>query len=105
MNQFMVLMKNDAVKNMVIGLSVSILVPIVVNLLVPIVRPLARSTLKGGILVYEKGRETVAEIGEVVDDLVAEVQEELQEAREQKTAVIEAGSASDEVATESGEKR
>ena len=105
MNQLVVLMKNDVVKNLVIGLGVSILVPIVVNLLVPVVRPLARSTLKGGILVYEKGRETVAEIGEVVDDLVAEVQEELQEAREQKTPAIEADSALHKAATESGENR
>jgi hypothetical protein len=53
----------------------------VVSALAPVLRPLARSALKGGILAYEKVRETAAEIAEVVDDLVAEVQEELHEAR------------------------
>jgi Protein of unknown function (DUF5132) len=36
--------------------------------------------IKSGILLYEKGRETVAEFGEVVEDLVAEARAEIQEA-------------------------
>lgn len=103
MIQLAVLMKNDVVKNLAIGLGVSILAPMVVNLLAPVVRPLARSTLKAGILAYEKGRETVAEIAEVVDDLVAEVHEELQEARRRESIAIEADPASTEAAAESGD--
>lgn len=89
MNQLAALMKNQAVKNLAIGLGVSILIPVAVNLLGPVVWPLARGALKAGILAYEKGRETVAEIGEVIDDLVAEVQEELHEAREEEITAIE----------------
>ncbi len=99
-NQFAVLIKNDVVKNMVVGLGISIVVPIAVNLLAPVIRPLARSTLKAGILAYEKGRETVAEIGEVLDDLVAEVQEELQEATS-----LEVDQISDDSPAQGGEAR
>ncbi len=105
MNQLAALMKNEAVKRMAIGLSVSILLPVVVSLLAPVVRPLARSTLKAGIIAYEKGRETVAEIGEVIDDLVAEVQEELQEARGEDVVAIEAEPATNEAVAEGIESR
>jgi hypothetical protein len=39
-------------------------------------RPLAKAAIKSGLLVYETGRETLAQIGEVVEDLVAEVKAE-----------------------------
>jgi vacuolar-type H+-ATPase subunit E/Vma4 len=38
---------------------------------------MARSALKAGVMAYEKGRETLEEISETVDDVVAEVEEEL----------------------------
>jgi len=105
MKQLSTLMSNPQVKNLAIGLGVSIVVPMAINLLVPVIRPLARSTLKAGILAYEKGRETVAEIGEVVDDLVAEVHEELQEAREQEIAAMDADTAAQASAVDRGDER
>jgi len=96
-------MKHQAVKNLAIGLGISILVPVAVNLLGPIARPLARSSLKACILAYEKGRETVAEIGEVIDDLVAEVQEELHEARDEEVAAIEVEPAMDDASAAGSE--
>lgn len=92
MNQLATLMKAQAARNLAIGLGVVIVVPVAVNLLGPVVRPLARGALKVGILAFEKGRETVAEIGEVIDDLVAEVQEELQDARREQTAALDVDS-------------
>ncbi|HYZ84189.1 MAG TPA: DUF5132 domain-containing protein [Bryobacteraceae bacterium] len=41
-------------------------------------RPLAKATIKGGLLVYQKGRLMAAEMGEVVEDLFAEARAELE---------------------------
>jgi hypothetical protein len=105
MQQLAVLLKSEAMKNVAVGLGIAVLVPLAVRVLAPVLRPLARSTLKAGILAYEKGRETVAELGEVVDDLVAEVQEELQEAREREAELIEADANLDQNLADSSEKR
>lgn len=39
-------------------------------------RPLAKAGIKSGILMAERGKDTLARIGETVDDLVAEVKAE-----------------------------
>ncbi len=91
MAQFDALLKSDLARSVAIGVGAVILVPVAVKVLAPILRPLARSTLKAGIMAYEKGREAVAELGEVMDDLVAEVQEELQLSREHEQAQASQG--------------
>jgi hypothetical protein len=95
MQQLSGLLKSDLMKQVAIGLGVSILVPMAVTALAPVVRPLARSTLKAGILAFEKGREVVAELGEVIDDLVAEVHEEMQEAKEREAALAQSDTSAD----------
>lgn len=40
-------------------------------------RPLAKAAIRQGLLAYETGRERIAELGETVEDLVAEAQTEL----------------------------
>jgi hypothetical protein len=76
------LLKSPTVKSTAIGLGVAVLVPVAVTYLAPLVRPVARSTLKAGLVTIEKGREIAAEFGEIFDDLVAEVREELRAERE-----------------------
>jgi hypothetical protein len=68
---------DDLLKGVAIGLGVALAAPVVIAALAPVVKPIARSALKVGIMAYEKGRETLEEIGEAVDDVVAEVEEEL----------------------------
>jgi hypothetical protein len=75
-------LKNPAVRTTAIGIGVAVLVPVTVKLLAPILRPVARSTMKVGLVALEKGRETAAELGEIFDDLVAEVREEMRMERE-----------------------
>ena len=53
-----------------------------IGALAPMLRPVARSTMKVGLVALEKGRETAAELGEIFDDLVAEVREEMRMERE-----------------------
>lgn len=41
-------------------------------------RPLAKATIKGGLVLYQKGRVKAAELGEAMEDLVAEAKAELE---------------------------
>ena len=75
--------------------------PVLFSTLAPVLRPLARSALRAGVLAYEKGRETFEEMGETVEDVVAEVREELLEAHESEEM---AGEFDDEVAASPDDK-
>jgi capsid protein len=44
-----------------------------------VLKPAAKAAIKGGLVLYEKGKETFAEVGEVVEDIVAEAKAELDE--------------------------
>lgn len=69
------LIKNDVAKGVAIGLGIAAAGLV----LVPALRPAARATVKTGLVLFEKGREWIAEAGESLDDLVAEVRAELAE--------------------------
>ena len=111
MLQFTGLMRSGAITNLAIGLGVVVAVPLVAGILIPQLRPLARGTLKGGILAYEKLRETAAGIAETVEDVVAEVQQELHDAKhpelthEPDVSSIEGDWEAEKVAAESGGNR
>jgi Protein of unknown function (DUF5132) len=76
----MALIDKDA-RNVMIGVGVGVgiaaLLPAVKPILGDVGRPLAKASIKTGILAYEKGRELSARWREVLEDLVAEVQAEL----------------------------
>ncbi len=94
MKQLDAILKSAAKNELVVNLTVAIVVPIVVNAVAPFVRPVGRSVLKGGIIAVEKLRETAAEFGELVDDITAEVQDELQERRERAAGLVDSESRS-----------
>ena len=71
----------DLLKGAALGVGLALLVPVAMIALAPVIRPLARTALKSGLMVYEKGRETLEELGETFDDVRAEVEEELTEER------------------------
>jgi hypothetical protein len=73
------LLENRLATGIVIGAGLAIIVPVAISALAPIARPLARSALRAGAMAYEKARESVAEFGEMAQDVVAEAQEELRE--------------------------
>jgi len=72
------LFKGNIVTGLAVGVGVAILAPVIVPVLSSVGKPLAKSVIKSGILMYEKGRETFAELGEVFDDMVAEAKVELE---------------------------
>lgn len=86
------LFKGDTGKGLAIGLGAAILAPVALAVLSGAGRPLARAAIKSGILVYEKGRETVAEFGEVMEDLAAEARAEIEQSHA-ATASAAAGAA------------
>lgn len=73
------LLKGETSKGVAIGFAAAMLAPVVLPILTQTARPLARTLIKTGILLYHKGRETLAEAEETFDDLVAEVRAELAE--------------------------
>ncbi len=66
--------KGTSGKGLAIGIAAVALAPVVVIA----AKPLARAALKTGIIAYERGREALAEVSEVIDDIVAEVRSELE---------------------------
>ena len=62
------------------GIAAIVLLPV----LVPVAagqlgKPLAKATIKGGIVLYEKGKGVIAGVGETLEDIVAEAKAELAE--------------------------
>jgi hypothetical protein len=73
--------KGNIVTGLAIGVGAIILAPIMVPAARNVVKPLAKATIKGGMMLYEKGRELIAEGAEVVEDIYVEAKAELDESR------------------------
>jgi len=65
------------VSSVLVGIGVALVAPIVVPALAVGMRPLAKAVIKGGMMVYDKGAEVLAETGEQLSDLVAEARSDL----------------------------
>ena len=75
-----------------IGIGAAILAPIIIPAVAAVAKPLAKATIKGGVLLYERGKEVVAEAGEVIEDLMAEAKAEIAEASKEAITVAESSS-------------
>lgn len=81
-------LKGNILGGLAIGLGAAVLAPVVIPVVASIAKPLAKAAIKGGIMLYEKGREVVAESGEVWEDLVAEVRAEMAEAHKEEAHAV-----------------
>lgn len=54
----------------------SLLAPVIVPVLASVSKPLEKSAIKSGIILFEKRREAAAELTDVFEDLVAKAQAE-----------------------------
>lgn len=73
------------------GIAAIVLLPVLVPVAAGVGKPVAKAMIKGGIVLYEKGRGVVAQVGETLEELVAEAKAELAEAQateEPKTITI-----------------
>ena len=73
------------------GIAAIVLLPVLVPVAAGKVgKPLAKATIKGGIVLYEKGKGVIAEVGETLEDIVAEAKAEMAESEAEKLAEAEA---------------
>lgn len=93
------LLRSDLVKGVALGVGAALLIPVAATALAPVLRPMGRTALKAGVLAFERARETAAELGEMVEDMMAEAQTELRAARED-TAVAAGAAAADGAASD-----
>jgi len=81
-------LKGNVVTGLAIGIGAAVLAPVVLPVIAGVAKPVAKAAIKGGLVLFEKGKETFAEVGEVVEDLVAEVKAEISEAEKTETATV-----------------
>lgn len=86
--------------NALIGAAAVMLAPIMVPAVLAGMRPLSKMVIKGGVLVYDKAREVIAETGEQLSDIVVEARSELAASAAAATAAQTASAASQESADE-----
>ncbi len=70
--------KGNLVVTLALGVAAAVLIPIVLPVVARAAKPVAKAIIKSGLIVYEKGRESFAEMSEVVEDLVAEARSEIE---------------------------
>ena len=73
------------------GIAAIVLLPVLVPVAAGKVgKPLAKATIKGGIVLYEKGKGVIAGVGETLEDIVAEAKAELAETQVERAEVAAA---------------
>lgn len=93
--------KGNIVAILGVGIVAAVLVPIALPVVARAAKPLTKALIKSGIIVYEKGREAVAELGEVMEDVVAEARSEIeQEHAAHAQAMVPAAAAATKPGTE-----
>lgn len=73
---------NDLARGAALGIAAAAVAAAAIPAIAIVARPFMRAAIKSGLVFMEKGKETLAEAGEGLEDLVAEVKAELAEARE-----------------------
>ncbi len=68
------------------GITAIVLLPVLIPAAGKAAKPLAKATIKGGIVLYEQGKGVIANVGETLEDLIAESQAELAEAKSKTLA-------------------
>ena len=61
------------------GVGAVVLAPVLIPAVAKASKPVAKALIKGGMIAYKKSKSAIAETGEILEDLVAEVQAELAE--------------------------
>lgn len=70
-------------RTLAIGVGALILTPVVL----PLLKPVAKATVKTGVILYQKTKETLAEAGEVMGDIIAEAKAEVIAEQAEKNAL------------------
>ncbi|OAG26803.1 DUF5132 domain-containing protein [Thermodesulfatator autotrophicus] len=73
------ILKKEVVTGLSVGLGLAYVLPKLLPVFGQAAKPLIKGMMKGSIIAYEKGRETLAELTETLEDLWAETKAELEE--------------------------
>ena len=76
----------NIVTGLALAVGAAVLAPVVLPAVSGLLRPAAKAAIKGGILVYDRGRQAVAELGEMTSDIAAEARADMGHAREAATS-------------------
>ncbi len=82
-------LKGTIITGIAVGIGVALVAPVVIPIVASVAKPLAKAAIKGGLMLFERGREAIAEAGEVVEDLVAEAKVEMSESQKEVAAASE----------------
>src|SRR3712207_1642675 len=63
----------------IVGVEVVLVAPAVLQALGSGARPLAKAAVRDGLFMYDRAKETIAETGEQLSDIVAEVRAEIED--------------------------
>jgi hypothetical protein len=85
-------LKGNIFTGLAIGIGAAILAPAIIPVVAGIAKPLVKAAIKGGVVLYDKGKETFAETKEIIEDLVAEAKAELSEVKTEMSEVKEEAS-------------
>lgn len=83
------------------GIGAVILAPVLVPAVAGVGKPIAKSLIKGGLVLYEKSKGALAEVGESFEDIVAEARAEIAESN-QTPAFESAATPTEKVADNGG---
>jgi hypothetical protein len=84
------LLANGLSTGLVVGLGAAVLVgPMLLPVVATVAKPLVKGVIRTGMTLYDKGNEVVAEMGEMIEDLVAEVKSETP--GEAKSRIVQVG--------------
>lgn len=92
-NLFEAVVEDFAFPAIAAGVGAVVLAPV----LLPVGKPLAKAAIKGGIVLYERSKGMFAEMGEALEDLVAEAKAEMAEADAQEVHLVPAPALSSEL--------
>ena len=81
-------LKGNVVTGLAIGIGAAILAPTVLPAVANAAKPLIKAAIKSGIIIFEKGKETAAELGEVFEDIVAEAKAEMADANKEAAPAV-----------------
>ncbi|MEA5506299.1 DUF5132 domain-containing protein [Halotia wernerae UHCC 0503] len=73
------------------GIAAIVLLPVLIPVAGSFGKSIAKATIKGGIVLYEKGKDVIAEVGETFEDIIAEAKAEIAEeqSRDLEPAALE----------------
>ncbi|HET9146408.1 MAG TPA: DUF5132 domain-containing protein [Acetobacteraceae bacterium] len=80
----------NIVTGIAIAVGTAVLAPVIGPAVSNVLRPAAKAVIKGGIIIYDQGRQAAAQVSEMTSDMVAEARADAQQSEAKASAEAEA---------------